>query len=64
MKRLLVPGNRSESRDVRSEMGDDGKMGSESVEGRLRPGKDVRRTLIIVGAIVTVGNLLFRPRCA
>lgn len=55
MKRLLVRGNRSESLDVRSEMGDAGEMGRESVEGRLSPGKDVRRTLIISCAILNDG---------
>lgn len=52
MKRLLVGGNRSEIRVVRSEIGNDGDMGSERVEGRLRPGKEVKRTLIILCAIL------------
>ena len=52
MKRLLMRGNRSESRDVRSEIGDAEEMGSERVEGRSRPGKAVRRTLIVLCAIL------------
>lgn len=48
----MVKGKRSESRDVRSEIGDDEEIGSERVEGRLRPGNDARRTLIILCAIV------------
>lgn len=66
MKRLVVKGKRSESRDVRSEIGDDDEIGSERVEGRLRPGKDVRRTLIILGAIVELSlqaKLASRPGC-
>lgn len=64
IKRLLVKGNLSESRDVRFEMGDVGEMGSERVEGRLRPGKDVTRTLIISRAISDDATLRFRPRAS
>lgn len=51
MKRLLICGRRSLSWEVRSDMEVDGDTGRDRVEGRLRPGKDVKRTLIMVGAI-------------
>lgn len=54
MKRLFVFGRRSTSCEVRSDIGVDANTGRDRVDGRLRPGKEVKRTLIILGAILNM----------
>ena len=52
MRRVSSCGRRSLSCEVRSDIGADAGMGMERVGGRLSPGKDVRSTLIVRGAMV------------
>lgn len=51
---------------MRSEIGDADGTGSDRVDGRLRPGNDVKRTLMICGAILNLsdGDYYLRLRAA
>jgi len=51
IRRLLTSGTRSAIKEVRSEIDDEEDTGRERVDGRLSPGNEVRRTLIICGAM-------------
>ncbi len=53
-RRWLTGGSRDDSCDVRSCIDAVDGRGSESVDGRPRPGKEEMRTLMVVGAIAAV----------
>ena len=54
MRRLLICGRRSEIWDVRSEILVEADTGMERVEGRFSPGKEVKKTFIVLGAIMRI----------
>lgn len=54
MRRLLTLGMRSNIRSRSCEMVIEEETGSESVDGRFSPGKEVRRTFIVGEAMVVV----------
>lgn len=54
MRRVAFEGSRSDRRLVRSATVEEAGTGIERVEGRPRPGKEVRRMLSICGAMVEV----------
>ena len=51
MRRVVSWGRREVRREVRSAIGVEARTGRESVEGRLRPGKEVRKTLMVWSAM-------------
>jgi len=51
ISRVLSEGRRAARRVVRSEIGVEAGIGTERVLGRLRPGKEVRKTLMILSVI-------------
>ena len=58
MRRVVRAGRRSVRSEVRSEIGVEARTGRDSVEGRLRPGKEVRKTLMVLSAMMaSVGRL-------
>ena len=52
MRRVVRLGRREVRKEVRSEIEVEAGTGRESVEGRLRPGKEVRKTLMVLSAMV------------
>ena len=54
IRRVLSDGRRAARRVVKSETGVEAGMGRESVFGRLRPGKEVKNTLMVLSAIPAV----------
>lgn len=56
IRRLLSCGRRADSCEVRSDIGVDAGTGIERVGGRLSPGKDVKRTLIVLDAMLRVND--------
>ena len=69
IRRLLSCGRRADSCEVRSDIGVDAGDGRERVGGRLSPGKDVKRTVIVLDAIlrdkepnVSMSSIIFRER--
>ena len=54
IRRVLREGRRAARRVVRSEIGVEAGTGRERVLGRLRPGKEVRKTLMVLSAMFAV----------
>jgi len=57
MRRVLSEGMRAARRVMRSDIGVEEGMGKERVVGRLRPGKEVRKTLIVLSSIAAAESV-------
>lgn len=62
MRRVLSEGRRAARRFIRSDIGVEEGMGKERVVGRLRPGKEVRKTLMVLSSIAAA-QFLSRSFC-